>query len=158
MTLKQHNDQIFEHNEPNPTPDTRQGWAQPCSSSSSSSLERETWKRGRVEPPDTNYKALKNQRFSRQSPNASYSPGFHNCEKTEISKNTRILTNQTREVNEINCGHRCITGRLFWSPPKNNLMEIRLCPQASNETSHRIEKPAIFKNIYKHEPLAILEL
>ena len=25
VTLKQHNDQIFEHNEPNPTPDTRQG-------------------------------------------------------------------------------------------------------------------------------------
>ena len=42
--------------------------------------------------------------------------------------------------------------------PKSNLMEIRLCPQASNETLHRSEKAAIFKKIYKHEPLAILEL
>ena len=158
MTLKQHNDQIFEHNVPNPTPDTRQGWAQPCSSSSSSSssssLERETWKRGRVEPPDTNYKALKNLRSFRQSTKTqAIHLAFITVEKTEISKNTCIF-NQTREVNEINWGHRCITGRLFWISTRNG----SLCPQASNETSHRIEKPAIFKNIYKHEPLAILEL
>ena len=50
----------------------------------------------------------------------------------------------------------------YWSylldlHPKSNLMEVFVRKLV---TRHHIEvkKPAIFKNIYKHEPLAILEL
>ena len=140
------------------TPDKAEPSLVPVPCLSSSSLERETWKRGRVEPPDTNYKALKNQRFPRQSPNASYSSGFHNRKKQRFLRihvswpiKHEKLTRWTADTDVL----LVVSSDLH---PKSNLMEIRLCPQASNETSHRSEKPAIFKNIYKHKSLAILEL